>query len=53
MCDVCPAAGASCTDPGPGAASHTLGAAHDFGTIGFCDDDQITFCGALTSGTTS
>ncbi len=53
MCDTCPPADASCTDPGPGATSHALGSAHDFGTIGFCDSDEITLCGALTSGTTA
>jgi hypothetical protein len=49
-CDVCPPVDASCADPGPGATAHTLGTAHSFGTIGLCDGDGSTLCGALTGG---
>jgi hypothetical protein len=47
-CDVCPAVNAQCTDPGPGAAAHTIGTAYTFGTIGLCDGDGSILCGALT-----
>lgn len=52
-CDVCPAADATCSDPGPGAGAGSLASAYDLGTIGFCDGDGYSFCGALHARVTS
>lgn len=53
MCNTCPMADAQCTDPGPGAAAHSLATEHDFGTIGWCDQDGFGVCGSLQKGVTS
>ncbi len=52
-CDVCPTADATCTDPGPGAAAHSLATAHGFGTIGYCDTDGYGTCDTLQPGVTT
>jgi hypothetical protein len=52
-CDVCLPPDAACTDPGPGAESHSLATAHDYGPVGECDASGSTICGALTAGVTA
>jgi hypothetical protein len=52
-CDVCPAADATCSDPGPGDGAYSLGTEHDFGSVGYCDDDGYSMCDALHAGVTA
>jgi hypothetical protein len=52
-CNTCPMADAQCTDPGPGANAHSFASEHDFGTIGWCNEDGFGVCGSLMTGVTS
>ena len=53
QCDTCPAPDAACTDLGPGAGSHSLGTAHGYGSVGWCDYNGSALCGAVAAGVTA